>query len=113
MQHNYYFFINNFSNQTQKIIKNVNDVHKNNQVTQNIIVEKKSGHFIRQKDIVQMGHIGRVDYNLILIHIINIEMNQLIIVVTFLVLYQQYPQNMYQTLQIFFTQISSSKHIYL
>ena len=66
---------------------------------QSITEESNSVHFIRQNNIVNVRHIGKVEQKLALIIIIYMEVNELIIVVILLVVLLQDPQMIYHHLQ--------------
>ena len=85
----------------KKLIHNVNGAHRKNQVIQRIILKKNSSNFVHQQNIFHMRHIEIVDKYPALIHVLKMEMSQLIIVVTLIVVYYQYPQIIYLNLKIF------------
>ena len=76
--------------------------HRNKIVPEMIFVYNNNDHIIHQKTTLnakhKLRHKGKIDYHPTFIHIIDTEMNQLIRMVIFLVVYQQDPQMMYQNL---------------
>ena len=82
-----------------KIIQNEIGIQRKKQVTPMILMENIRVNLVHLKYIATLIHIDIVDIKPPLIHIINMEVNHLIIVVTLLVIYHQYAQIMFQILQ--------------